>query len=86
MKKLLHIIATPRGGESRTLQVSKVFLEALKNQNPGCEIDTLDLFKETLPALTVKRVDGKYILLEGKDLTGEFRTACRAIVVNRPLS
>ena len=28
MKKLLHIIATPRGEESRTLAVTGAFLEA----------------------------------------------------------
>jgi len=81
MKKLLHIIATPRGEESRTLQVSRAFLEALKNKNPDCKIDALDLFKEELPVLTVKRVDGKYILLGGKDLTGEFQQAWEEIVV-----
>ena len=34
MKKLLHIIATPRENESRTLKVSAVFLETLKKKYP----------------------------------------------------
>jgi len=33
MKKLLHIIATPRQEESRTLQVSEAFLEVFKQKH-----------------------------------------------------
>ena len=88
MDRLLHIIATPRVGESRTLKVSQEFLESFKKKYPGCGIDELDLYKEKLPELTVKRVDGKYILLGGKDLSGEFKEAWEEIVahINRFLS
>ncbi|NQU73345.1 MAG: NAD(P)H-dependent oxidoreductase, partial [Candidatus Omnitrophica bacterium] len=54
MKKLLHIIATPRDKDSRTLKVSQVFIDGLKNRYPNSEIDTLDLYKEGLPELTAK--------------------------------
>lgn len=80
MKKLLHIIATPRGEESRTLKVSKVFLDSLTKKNTSCVIDELNLFEEKLPELTAKRVDGKYILLGGKELSGEFEKAWKEIV------
>lgn len=82
MRKLLHIIATPRGDESRTLKVSKAFLDNFKKKYPSCIIEELDLFKEMLPTLTVKRVDGKYILLGGKDLPPEFKKAWEEIVVH----
>lgn len=83
MKKLLHIIATPRGAsESRTLKVTKAFLDSFKKAHPDWMIEELDLFKEKLPELTVKRVDGKYVLLGGKDLTGEFEKAWREIVTH----
>jgi FMN-dependent NADH-azoreductase len=75
MKKILHIIATPRGDESRTLKVSGSFLESLKNKYPSCAIDALDLFKDKLPPLTLKMVSGKYVLLSGKDLSGELKEA-----------
>jgi hypothetical protein len=39
MKRLLHIIASPREGGSRTLQVSKVFLNAFK-EDGSLEVDT----------------------------------------------
>lgn len=80
MKKLLHIIATPRGEESRTLRVSEAFLETFKINHKGCIIDELDLSEEKLPAITKKRADGKYVLLSGKDLDGELKEAWKEIV------
>lgn len=82
MKKLLHIIATPRGDESRTLQISKVFLKSFKEAHPDWTIEELDLTMEKLPSLTVKRVDGKYALLGGKDLQGEMKEAWRDIIAH----
>lgn len=80
MKKLLHIIATPRGEESRTLKVSNVFLDTFKEKHADWVIDELDLTKEELPSLTVKRVDGKYVLLGGKDLYGDMKGSWQDII------
>lgn len=80
MKRLLHIIATPRADESRTLKVSASFLDAFRRRYPACAIDELNLFEETLPELTVKRVDGKYALLGGKDLSPELQRSWEEIV------
>ena len=80
MKKLLHIIATPRDEESRTLKVSASFLEAFVTSHPDWVIEELNLAKEELPGLSVKRVDGKYILLGGKELSGQYRIAWQEIV------
>ena len=80
MKKLLHIIATPRGEESRTLKVSNVFLDTFREKHADWVIDELDLTKESLPSLTVKRVDGKYVLLGGKDLSGDMKESWQDII------
>ena len=80
MKKLLHIIATPRGEESRTLKVTNSFLETFKEKHADWVIDELDLTKEELPSLTVKRVDGKYVLLGGKDLYGDMKESWQDII------
>ncbi len=80
MKKLLHIIATPRGDRSRTLQVSRAFLEAFRTTHPEWNVEELDLFKEKLPPLTVERVDGKYVLLSGKELPVELKGAWEEIL------
>ena len=82
MKKLLHIIATPRAEESRTLKVSNFFLEAFRANHKDWEIDELNLFTENPPSLTLKMVDGKYVLLGGKDLSGELKKAWQEIIVH----
>ncbi|HBC89339.1 MAG TPA: ACP phosphodiesterase [Lentisphaeria bacterium] len=80
MKKLLHIIATPRGDASSTLKVSGAFLVAFRQKHQGWTVDELDLTKEEIPSMTVKRVDGKYALLNGKDLSGEMKESWNEIV------
>lgn len=80
MKKLLHIIAAPRGEDSRTLKVSRAFLEAFREKQPSCLIDELNVFTEPLPSLTVPVVQGKYVLLGGKDLTGNLKSAWEAVI------
>jgi len=71
MKRLLHIIATPREEASRTLQISHVFLDTFKTVHPNWVVDELDLDKENLPPLNMKSVSGKYILLQGSNLFGK---------------
>lgn len=80
MKKLLHIIATPRSDESRTLKVTKAFLESFRSSQPGWAVEDLDLSKEKLPSLTANRVDGKYVLLSGKDLYGDLKESWEEII------
>ncbi|MFH1066302.1 MAG: NAD(P)H-dependent oxidoreductase [bacterium] len=80
MKKLLHIIATPRAEESRTLQISKAFLETFKTQHADWVVEELDLTKEKMPELTVQRLGGKYALLSGKELEGDLKEAWKEIV------
>jgi FMN-dependent NADH-azoreductase len=87
-RKLLHIIATPHGEDSRTLQISEVFLDELKKRNPDLVVDELDVTKEELPSMTLKRLDGKYVLLDGKELYGDLKDTWQEIIshINRFLS
>lgn len=80
MKKLLHVIATPRGTDSNTLKVSNVFLDEFRKRHPECNIEEIDLSREALPPLTAKRVDGKYVLLSGKELSGDVKESWNEIV------
>lgn len=79
MNKLLHIIAAPRGADSRTLEVSRAFTDGLKKKYPSCRIDELNLFQEPLPELTLKMISGKYMLLSGRDLSPEAQKAWEPI-------
>lgn len=69
MHTLLHIVATPRENQSRTLQVSGEFVNALQVKHTELRIDTLNVFTESLPDLTVQRIAGKSMLMAGKDLS-----------------
>ena len=73
MKKLLHVIATPREEESRTLKISEPFLEKFLEKNPDWVVDEINLGKEQLPEIGVKNVGGKYVLLGGKELFGKLK-------------
>lgn len=73
MKKLLHIIATPREDESRTLKISEAFLGSFRSKHSDWVVEELNLVKENLPSLSLKRVSGKYALLDGKELFGELK-------------
>lgn len=75
MKTLLHIIATPRGASSSTLKISEEILNTFRRQHPDGRIDTLDLFVEPLPSMTLHATNGKYCLLSGKELDAETRPA-----------
>jgi len=79
MKKLLHIIATPRGSDSSTLKVSKVFLAEFSKKYPRCVIDELNVATAKLPDLAVEEVSGKYMLLSGKELSGKPKEAWKKI-------
>src|SRR4029453_3952534 len=66
--KVLHIIATPRNVKSNTLQVTKVFLDALAAHHPEMQIDVVDLFDSDLPALAGANIEAKYTLLQGQPI------------------
>lgn len=71
MKKLLHIICSPRGSQSRTLKISNHFIDGIMKTHPNIEIDELNLFAEQLPEMDITRVGGKYMLMSGEELTPE---------------
>lgn len=73
MRKILHVVSTPRKEKSRTLMVSDELLKSLEIKYPGVNISTLNLFEAKLPDLTVKSIDGKFILMGGKDLPEEYK-------------
>ena len=80
MKKILHIVASPREENSRTLQVAEAFLDTYLKKHQDWVVDEVNLWKEALPPMTMKRVDGKYVLLSGKDLFGELKEAWEEII------
>lgn len=66
--KLLHIIATPRGAGSGTLQISNAFLQQLHSRRPELEVRTRDLFAQDLPPVDGQNMDSKYRLMVGRPI------------------
>jgi FMN-dependent NADH-azoreductase len=66
--KLLHIVATPRTGDSNTLKITHAFIDAFVDGNPGVEIDTIELFQHDLPAVAGDNIEAKYHLMIGGQL------------------
>jgi len=82
MKRLLHVVASPRDEESRTLRLAEAFFAGFEPAHPDWVIDTLDLFREELPPLAMKRMDGRYVLLSGKGIHGRLKEAWEEMLVH----
>lgn len=66
--KVLHIVATPRGRESNTLRVSQEFLNSLIASQDDLTVETLDLYREDLPAVAGDNIESKYALMVGRPI------------------
>ncbi len=71
MKKVLHIVASPRGAQSRTLRIAGELIAKLRKIHGEIALDTLDVFAEKLPEMNITRVKGKYMLMSGQELSGD---------------
>jgi len=80
MSKILHIICSPRGDRSASLTVAKSFLEAYQAKNPGDQIETLDIWKTTIPEFNGETIKGKYAIMNGQKFTPEEEAAWKAVV------
>lgn len=76
--KILHINSSPRGMDSRSLQLSEVFLHELKRQR-DIEVDRFDLFSGELPEFGELAVGAKMALFSGAEATGEQKHAWASI-------
>lgn len=74
MAKLLFVIASPRGDESKSTQVANTYVATFKELNPEFDVDTLDLWKENLPAFDGNKAGAKIKVLLGQDLNAAQKT------------
>lgn len=73
-KRLLHLIATPRGLASNTGRISSVLLEELDDRY-DLDVRSLDLFRADLPAVAGSNIKSKYALMTGQALDDEARAS-----------
>jgi FMN-dependent NADH-azoreductase len=77
--KLLHIIATTRGENSRTLSISREFLRELKDKHPDVQVDELDLSTTVLPPVLDTNVNAKYIMMMGGQLDEQTQASWKKV-------
>ncbi len=77
--KLLHIIATPRSGQSNTLQISRAFIENLSAIRGDVTVEVVDLFDHDLPAIAGDNIEAKYTLMFGQPIDKRHEASWRQI-------
>jgi FMN-dependent NADH-azoreductase len=80
MTRLLYVEASPRGQDSKSIQMAHAYLAAIGEQNPTLEIDRLRLWEEKLPEFDGIKVAAKMNIIGGRDQSAEQRTAWNEIV------
>jgi len=51
MKKILHIVSSPRGGDSYSIKLADAIIANLRSANPGSKVKTVDLSNQHFPHL-----------------------------------
>ena len=80
MAKLLYIESSPRKARSKSISVSKSFLDAYQAANPGDDVVTIDLWEKQLPEFDGYTIDAKYQVLHGQTIDADQAKAWQAVV------
>ena len=75
MTKLLFIQASPRGEQSKSIQVAQTYLDALKAATPALEVDVLPLWETELPAFDGDKAAAKINVFLGQEQNAVQKTA-----------
>ncbi|GAA4316245.1 FMN-dependent NADH-azoreductase [Mucilaginibacter gynuensis] len=60
MKKILHIISSPRGAESYSIKLGNAIIDKLKEESPESEVKVHDLTTELFPHLEESHITSFY--------------------------
>ena len=74
MTKLLFIQASPRAGQSKSMQVAQTYLDVLKATNPALEVDVLPLWETELPAFDGDKAAAKANVMLGQEQSAVQKT------------
>ncbi|WP_113452467.1 NAD(P)H-dependent oxidoreductase [Rhizobium sp. SYY.PMSO] len=80
MTKLLFVQASPRGTDSKSIEIADVYLKTLQAGDPRLEIDRLDLWDTNLPAFDGDKAAAKLNVILGNDQNAIQQTAWDQIV------
>ncbi|WP_194269343.1 FMN-dependent NADH-azoreductase [Tritonibacter litoralis] len=79
-KRILHIVASPRGADSQSSKLAHAYLEAAKAENPNVVIDVLDLWEADLPEFDGDKAAAKMTFFGVGEMDGQRQTAWDQIV------
>ena len=80
MTKLLFIKASPRGDQSKSLQVAQTYLDTLMAANPTLEVDVLPLWEIDLPVFDGDKAAAKVNVILGEEQNAAQKSAWDQIV------
>ena len=80
MSKLLSIECSPRKTRSKSITVSKAFLEAYQAAHPADQVVTMDLWEKTLPEFDGFTIDAKYQVMHGQGFSPDQEKAWQGVV------
>ena len=71
MSKLLYIEVSPRKDRSASIEVAQSFISAFQEKDPENLVETLDLWRLTLPEFDGDRINAKYRVMHGETPTSD---------------
>ena len=80
MTKILHVQASPRGSDSKSNEIARARIDALRKHHSDIVVDTLDLWREPLPEFEGNSAAAKMTFFGVGQLDGAKRTAWDRIV------
>jgi FMN-dependent NADH-azoreductase len=80
MTKLLCVQASPRGAESKSIQIADTYLASLQAAGPDLMVDTIELWDADLPAFDGDKAAAKMNAIAGQALNEVQKTAWDQIV------
>jgi len=78
MTTLLHLSASPRGGDSESLALAATFLSVYRETHPDVVVEHWDLWDGTLPAFGPAAAHAKMAVFAGADPLGDQAAAWQA--------
>lgn len=79
-KRILHIIASPRGADSQSSKLAHAYLEAAQAANPNLVVDVIDLWAEDLPEFDGDKAAAKMTFFGVGEMDGPRQSAWDQIV------
>jgi len=80
MKKLLHIISSPRKSASESGKIADAFIRQYRISNPDAIVDELNLWTENIPTFDGNKAAAKMTFFGTGKLEGKIKTAWDEVV------